>query len=549
MTFLPIVARELRVAVRRRGTHGVRLGAALALILASAWFLLGRQNLPPRALGQGLLGLLTGTAFLYCLLSGVWLTADCLSEEKREGTLGLLFLTDLKGYDVVLGKVAAKSLNALYAVLAVVPILALPVLLGGVTGGEFTRLALVALNTLFFSLALGICISAMSRSPRNAMAMTFLLILLVTAALPACGWCRAGLTGNSPVGKGWVLASPAHSYYRAWDLAYRTAAEEFWWSVAAVHGLGWLCLLLASATAPRTWQIRPAGSLMSRWHAGWRRWMCGSPAYRARFRKQLLGQNAYFWLAARARWKPACVWGALGLLAVAWLWGLAKWGRDWLDAGVYLTTGLLLNGVIKAWFALEAGRRLGEDRKEGALELLLSTPLTVQDILRGQWLALRRQFQGPVMVVLLLFLLFMLLGAVDPLSRSDLATPRGWVLLWTAAIVMLVADLAGLYWFGLWRGIKAKNPDRAGVQNLRCILLLPWVVTIVVMLVVPALWAYGIRMDFPVLLFALWFGLGLAADLGFGLWARHKLLTEFRLAAARRYEQRRGFWERLFMGS
>ena len=29
-------------------------------------------------------------------------TADSLSAEKREGTLGLLFLTDLRGYDVVL---------------------------------------------------------------------------------------------------------------------------------------------------------------------------------------------------------------------------------------------------------------------------------------------------------------------------------------------------------------------------------------------------------------------------------------------------------------
>ena len=73
---------------------------------------------------------------MYCLLSGVWFTADCLSEEKREGTLGLLFLTDLKGYDVVLGKLVATSLNGLYAVLAAVPILALPLLMGGVAPGE-----------------------------------------------------------------------------------------------------------------------------------------------------------------------------------------------------------------------------------------------------------------------------------------------------------------------------------------------------------------------------------------------------------------------------
>jgi ABC-type transport system involved in multi-copper enzyme maturation permease subunit len=108
--------------------------------------------------------MLTGSAALYCLFSGVWSTADCLSEEKREGTLGLLFLTDLKGYDVVFGKLVATSLNGFYALLAVVPILALPLLLGGITGGEFARMALVVVNTLFFSLALGICVSAVCRS-------------------------------------------------------------------------------------------------------------------------------------------------------------------------------------------------------------------------------------------------------------------------------------------------------------------------------------------------------------------------------------------------
>ena len=57
--------------------------------------------------GKALYTTLTGFAFGLCLLAGVLLTADCLSEEKREGTLGLLFLTDLKGYDVVLGKFMA----------------------------------------------------------------------------------------------------------------------------------------------------------------------------------------------------------------------------------------------------------------------------------------------------------------------------------------------------------------------------------------------------------------------------------------------------------
>jgi len=94
-------------------------------------------------------------AFAFSLLAGMFLTADCLSEEKREGTLGLLFLTPLKGHDVVFGKLIATSLHAFYGLLAILPLLALPLLMGGVTLGEFWRVNLVLVTTLFLSLAMG----------------------------------------------------------------------------------------------------------------------------------------------------------------------------------------------------------------------------------------------------------------------------------------------------------------------------------------------------------------------------------------------------------
>src|SRR5271165_4992133 len=133
MTFLPIVARELRVAARRSGTYWVRCGAALALMIIGAWFFLMMPLQAPQQVSMFLFRILTALAIFHCLLRGVWSTADCLAEEKRDGTLGLLFLTDLKGYDVVFGKLAATSLNGFYALLAVVPLMAVPLLLGGVT--------------------------------------------------------------------------------------------------------------------------------------------------------------------------------------------------------------------------------------------------------------------------------------------------------------------------------------------------------------------------------------------------------------------------------
>ena len=94
----------------------------------------------------------------YCLAYGRRSTADCLSQEKREGTLGLLFLTDLKGHDVVLGKLVATSVRGFYGLLAVFPVLAVPLLLGGTTSGEFWRVVLVLMDTFLFSLAIGILV-------------------------------------------------------------------------------------------------------------------------------------------------------------------------------------------------------------------------------------------------------------------------------------------------------------------------------------------------------------------------------------------------------
>ncbi len=125
MTFLPVAVRELRVTARRPGTYSNRLlAAAIALAIAStAYAALKASGVPE--LGFFLFMSLAWLEFFFCVLAGPRLTADTISEERREGTLGLLFLTDLKGYDIVLGKLAASSINGVYSLLSAVPIMGL----------------------------------------------------------------------------------------------------------------------------------------------------------------------------------------------------------------------------------------------------------------------------------------------------------------------------------------------------------------------------------------------------------------------------------------
>src|SRR5882672_10714026 len=188
MSVLPIVRRELRLAARKRSTFWLRVVSAItAVVLASGCLLMGGwQGVGTAQMGRILFYALTWTCLAAALSAGLFFTSDCLSEEKREGTLGFLFLTELRGYDVVAGKLLATSLRASYALLAVFPILAVSLLMGGVSGGQFWRVSLALVNAMFVSLAAALFVSAISRDSQKALAGTAALLLVIIGGGPAC---------------------------------------------------------------------------------------------------------------------------------------------------------------------------------------------------------------------------------------------------------------------------------------------------------------------------------------------------------------------------
>ena len=536
------------VASRRRSTYWVRTGAALLVIIAGTWLFLMMQNDSPKDIALALFCTMTGGAVLYALLSGVRVTADCLSEEKREGTLGLLFLTDLKGYDVVIGKLMASSMNAFYSVLAIVPVSALPLLLGGLTPGEFGRMALVAVNTLLFSLSIGLLVSSLSRSAQKAAATTLFLLIIFNGLLPACGLSLAVVGKTVGIKPIFLLPSAGFSFFQALDSQYIGDKKLFWYSVGLLHLVTWCCLGLASLIAPHSWQERPAGVRRLRWRERCALWLNGDAIERRTFRTRLLEQNAFYWLSARVRARPAYVWAFMALVACFWVWGLAKFRRDWLGFPVYGGTALLLNGALRYWFAAESVRQLGEERKAGTLELLLSTPLSVPEILGGQALALSRQFLGPVLLTLALETTFLLAVPSDISEPDDRAL---WFSAGTAFMLMLVADIVAMHWLGMWLALTAKNTNRAGGACLVRILFVPWCLIAIVMLMLVLGAVTGIREPEPGWKFflGLWFCLGVGTDVVYAVWARHKLLHQFRLAAQTRFTAPRSWWRNLLSGS
>jgi ABC-type transport system involved in multi-copper enzyme maturation permease subunit len=532
MTFLPIVERELRVAARRHSTFWMRLVLALAAIAIGFFLYLAHAQMTPPTLGKEIFGGLGALALFYCLASGRRLTADCLSEEKREGTLGLLFLTDLKGYDVILGKLAATSVTGFYGLLAVLPVLAIPLLMGGVAHGEFWRAVLVLVDTFLFSLTVGVFASVLSRDTRQAMGINLLLLLALVAVPPAIACLIAYLEDSNQVIRPLLFSCPAYSYYLCFDANYRFAGQHFWISVGLIHALTWLLAALSSWMVPRSWQDRDSGKSEARWADRWRIWVYGNAAQRRALRTRLLQVNPFCWLASRARFKPAGVWFFLGFVACWWLYMCAVMHLHWTEESLSMTTALFLNSVLKLWIGIEACQRLAEEQKMGSLELVLSTPLNERAILRGQLLALRRQFLKPLALVIGVEIVFMLAASRPSVLPAEEAAKQA--AFGVTGIVLLILDIVALTWVALLAALTAKSANRASASAISRVLLFPWI-GFAAIAVIAGLWTAGGPGPGWKFYLYLWFWLGVLTDLALGLPAWWQLRTRFRELALQRF--------------
>ena len=560
MTLLPIVARELRVASRRAATYWTRFSfALLAIIVGSfAWAILFRQS--PRETGYWLFVCLAVIAYLYSLISGALATADCVSEEKREGTLGLLFLTDLRSYDIVLGKLAASSITAIYGLLAIFPIMGIPLLLGGVAPAEFWRVVLVCLNNLFFSLTLGLICSTLCKDERKAIGLTILIILLITAGWPGIvAWISATIESSNPLfnllrhhPESLLAPTPGFACVFAFDDPYKSkiSGATFNWfyiSLGIINAMGWVSLILTTIILPRIWHDKAATAEALRRREKVRVWTNGTGEVRDAFRRHLLGINPFYWLASRDRFKVTLVWLWMGAAALVWALGLANARRDWLEVGVYVVTVLLAHSFFKCWVAMEASKRLGADRRSGALELLLSTPLSVPEILRGQWLALLRQFGPDVALVCALDLVFLGLGLKES-GGSDGRTL--WILMCLAGLGIFVLDLITLTLHSMWLSLRGRKTSQAGISAIVRVCVVPWFLFGAFCAFIAVLDEVFRYRPFNNVeghwLLAVWVGISVLNDFLLGASALRNLRTRFRVMAMERIETRASFWRSLF---
>lgn len=478
--------------------------------------------------GANILYITSVLALALCIYSGVNRTSDCLASEKRGDTLGLLFLTHLKGHDIVLGKLFASSLHAAFILVAVLPILAIPVFLGGVSGSELVRIPFALLNSLFLAVSLGILVSAMARSQRAAHLASGSLITVLVVVLPIAAHLVQRFSSFPSLAIPLSIPSPTYALQMSFDSTLGLSTNLFWTALGIQFSIAVASVFSACWIVPRSWQIKAGDP--GKFRALFERWNYGPEAFRAVRRFHMLNRNPIFWLNFRPRFEPFIpALFALGSMALAF--GCIRY-FEIPDEPAFVIALIMLglnDFAMRIRVGALASLRLGQDRQSGALEMILSTPLTVREILRGEWMAIRAK---------LLWTYIPLLTISAIAAHLVVFTVGGHLIVIWFFLLMSVGDFIAMGYVAMWKGMRVRNVQQAAGAALLRVLIFPWC-------------AWGLLMSLSFFQeifreFGEW-GFFIAAVLVWVLStvtairsARRKLLAHFREAATDRYnfEQR-----------
>jgi ABC-type Na+ efflux pump permease subunit len=415
LNFWPVVQRELREGARRPINHRLRFwSVAVGTLLF--WINVSTSERPAAQMGGWLFASLHTMLLGLILLIVPGLTADCIAREKREGTLGLLFLTPLSAVGIVAGKALAQGLRAFTLWLAALPLLTIPFLTGGVTWFD----ALSALSLEFCAAALclaaGLLASSLARERNTAFVLAYLLaaFFLFLFAQVFVFALFAGWQGFASLrGENW------------WDFIQGTMPLLFGlidiWGYAGWSGLAVVSALLGKLWALLCW-ISPPVTLLVFYliarFAAWRverswqdkissprhesllRRYC-TPLFLRRFRRKMqrtLDWNPIAWL-QQYSWKAR-----LGKWALCLAFLLAEYAGGNASGSYREATPPILLFIMAAIYTFVGVGGFLEEKRSGALELILVTPLSVNKLIFGRVWGLWKQFLPAGLILAMFFL-------------------------------------------------------------------------------------------------------------------------------------------------
>jgi ABC-type transport system involved in cytochrome c biogenesis permease component len=272
---------------------------------------------------------------------------------------------------------------------------------------------------------------------------------------------------------------------------------------------------------PRIWQVRPPSKLRRRWQEWYRGFSHGEQHERPRLRQKAFQVNPVTWLDSRDYTQTALL--QIVVAAYFILCGFFDCGkfRSVISAEMIAAASVAVYYGICLWIAFRAGDRFIQDRQSGALELLLTTPLSTGEIVKGRMRGIHRQFSWAVAI---LGILAWFLVDADRIFSQD-----SWIC--KAVVLLFPLQTYTLARVGLCQGLKQKGLLQAVLASSLQVLLLPWLGFVAVVVCDDRLWRGNIG-RLGIFYAIVWFVCHVVVCLGCLARANWKLKNHFRQLAS-----------------
>lgn len=356
---------------------------------------------------------------LVALSLGVFLAVTSVARERRQRTLGLLVLSQLRNGEVVIGKFGALLLLLASILLAAIPVVAL---LGWAGGIDYVGLLELFLQSTCFSalgISVGLAVALRFRGPVTAILISLCILvgLPLSRAIYVESQGASGLSGDL-----WLLPVQGVRV-----LAEQSGKAIFWGALGADALLVLFFLFLARQWLPAAAKAVPGPGLRAffeRLDRGFERVNLGGVRFTREERDQEvtarpLRGNPVRWLSQRMVGLHRYHYRLRLLLGVAVV-TFSTLALVAVKPG-WATFFLSLLGIGLVILPLLAGANaFGVERRDGSLEVLLSTPLSTATLLHGKMLSALRQLAVVFVVPLLVTMLSALAldSLVDGLVKS-----------------------------------------------------------------------------------------------------------------------------------
>jgi ABC-type transport system involved in multi-copper enzyme maturation permease subunit len=455
----PIIERELRQALRKHKAVRSRLGAAAGGAGVVFFFLLIGSLGGFRSVGGELHKFLFYLGLAMAVIPPASISVGLFSEERRNQTMELLYLAGLKPGELFGGKLLGGTLAASCNLLALAPFLAMPFLSGGISLDLFLATIGCFPALLLFVTGVGVLASVLCKDEGMALICAIVIGGVLCLAIPIPYMMGKMLTGVPPFSAEWLALSPAFGPYLVAQ-HFGGHKPEFFWTACGMT-LGWavICLgiaaLLLSGAGAQSWSGRTAWAGARPGRAGF----MASETWRTKLRRRLLGINPFQWLVEQDRRPVAAAWGIVAGVCSVWLLGWGTWPRVWPSPTTLYAAAMLLIVGMELVMAYAGARRLGHDRRDGVLELVLTTPLMPEQMVDGQMAGMKAVFRPVRWTVFGLCALMALGGLATRVWSTEALISYG--LIWCLLLWWSVRGMRYSTPQAMWIGVNSGRPAMA----------------------------------------------------------------------------------------